>query len=286
MAWIESDCDLEDHPKFHDLMERLGTSRAATSGHLHMLWHFTMKFAWRDADLQRFGDVAIARACGWEGDAKLFIKSMQASKWMDGYVVHDWTERAGRLISDRLYNERRRKTAQDGVLRRTTPQNDEHMEPPNPTVPYRNVLTTQQQHGAFEEIWAKYPNKDGKRHACRHFLATVKTEAHLAAIGKALTNYLSSDKVKRGFIKNGSTWFNQWQDFENFNGVSQPPRAPRFVVQIVERQTQRICEKEAFSGTQDACQKYVATKRDSLDEKFHLRVVPDGREKNPPSAAA
>ena len=30
-------------------------------------------------------------------------------------------------------------------------------------------------------------------------------------IKTALKNYLESDRVKKGFIQNGSTWFNDWQ---------------------------------------------------------------------------
>lgn len=68
----------------------------------------------------------------------------------------------------------------------------------------------------FNAVWAKYPNKDGKKDAERHFLATVKTEDDWNNINKAIENYLKTDKVKRGFIKNGSTWFNNWKDFIDY----------------------------------------------------------------------
>ena len=70
--------------------------------------------------------------------------------------------------------------------------------------------------GEFEEIWAKYPNKDGKKAAERYFLASVKTEKDWHDIQKALQNYLGSKKVKDGYIKNGSTWFNNWQDWIDY----------------------------------------------------------------------
>ena len=65
----------------------------------------------------------------------------------------------------------------------------------------------------FDLLWAKYPSKDGKKNALRHFQRTVKTEKDLANINKALDNYLSSKRVLDGYIKNGSTWFNQWEDY-------------------------------------------------------------------------
>ncbi len=75
----------------------------------------------------------------------------------------------------------------------------------------------------FEKLWAKYPNKDGKKEALRHFQASVKTESDMQNIETALINYLASDTVKQGFIKNGSTWFNNWRDWVSFAGVGKKP---------------------------------------------------------------
>ncbi len=66
---------------------------------------------------------------------------------------------------------------------------------------------------SFDSIWNLYPNRQGKKNALRHFIATVKSPEHFAAIYQALKNYLASGNVKNGFIKNGSTWFNEWQDW-------------------------------------------------------------------------
>lgn len=71
----------------------------------------------------------------------------------------------------------------------------------------------------FEEIWLLYPNKDGKKSAMRHFLASVKTVKDWEDINKALANYLESKRVKDGYIKNGSTWFNNWRDWIDFKGI-------------------------------------------------------------------
>jgi hypothetical protein len=65
----------------------------------------------------------------------------------------------------------------------------------------------------FDPIWKKYPNRQGKKSALRHFLATVKTLEDLSNICKSLDNYLQSGNVKNGYVKNGSTWFNEWQDW-------------------------------------------------------------------------
>lgn len=68
----------------------------------------------------------------------------------------------------------------------------------------------------FDELWQKYPVKDGKKHAKRHFFASVKTADDYARISVALEAYLGSKRVKDGFIKNASTWFNGWEDWINY----------------------------------------------------------------------
>ena len=68
----------------------------------------------------------------------------------------------------------------------------------------------------FEYLWKLYPNKDGKKEALRHYKASVKTEQDRLDIKKALDNYLKSGKVNNGYVKNGSTWFNNWRDWIDY----------------------------------------------------------------------
>jgi hypothetical protein len=77
----------------------------------------------------------------------------------------------------------------------------------------KTIFPTQER---FEEVWKEYPNKDGKTDAIKHFRTTVKSEDDFTRLRKALKNYLASRRVREGFVKNGSTWFNRWQDWENF----------------------------------------------------------------------
>jgi len=68
----------------------------------------------------------------------------------------------------------------------------------------------------FEEIWSKYPKRDGRKDAYKHFIASVKTEKDWQDINTALKNYLKSESVKNGYVKNGSTWFNNWKDWIDY----------------------------------------------------------------------
>ena len=78
-------------------------------------------------------------------------------------------------------------------------------------------------HTHFEALWVKYPNRQGKKDALRHYKASVLTDQNRTDIEQALNNYLQCKQVKEGFIKNGSTWFNQWQDWV-VNPISGPPK--------------------------------------------------------------
>jgi hypothetical protein len=68
----------------------------------------------------------------------------------------------------------------------------------------------------FESIYSKYPKRIGRKQAERHFIASVKTEQDYIDIQKALTNYINSGTVAKGFIQNASTWFNNWRDWINY----------------------------------------------------------------------
>ena len=71
----------------------------------------------------------------------------------------------------------------------------------------------------FENIWGRYPKKDGKKEALRHFQASVNNFQDLEQIKIAIDNYLEhikTNEIKAQFIKNGSTWFNNWKDWVEY----------------------------------------------------------------------
>jgi len=63
----------------------------------------------------------------------------------------------------------------------------------------------------FDEFWKAYPKPIGQSMALITYRATVKTDKDFQDLMTALKNYLASDEVKRGFIKNGSTWIEDWR---------------------------------------------------------------------------
>lgn len=86
----------------------------------------------------------------------------------------------------------------------------------------------------FEKLWNKYPStgRVGKKHAIKHFNKTVKTKCNWEDINTALDNYLRCKRVKNGFVKNGSTWFNEWEDWINWkeSDSGEPQGASRMLL--------------------------------------------------------
>lgn len=71
----------------------------------------------------------------------------------------------------------------------------------------------------FEKVWARYPARDGKKEAIRHFRNSVRSLADFQRLEKSLDNYLAHLALPKNAFKqpkNGKTWFNNWQDWENW----------------------------------------------------------------------
>jgi hypothetical protein len=138
MAWVESHDDIWEHHKTIKLCAMLNRPDYSVVGHLHSLWHFVLRNAWKDANLEAWGDLGIERAARWDGERGCFVKALRECGFLDQYVVHGWMKRAGKLVLDRLYNEARRS---DAVKRRKNEKLRRKTEAtlPNPTVPNPTV---------------------------------------------------------------------------------------------------------------------------------------------------
>lgn len=108
MAWIESHDDIWDHHKVYRLCAAVHQPDYAVIGRLHSLWHFVLRNAWRDANLEPWGDVVIEKASRWDGEKGVWVKALRDCGFLDGSVVHGWLERAGRLVQDRRRNEKKK----------------------------------------------------------------------------------------------------------------------------------------------------------------------------------
>ena len=69
----------------------------------------------------------------------------------------------------------------------------------------------------FEELWSKYPRKEGKKAAFASYQRAKKKGATFDDVKAGILNYLDYIKIKKiepQYIKQGSTWFNgeHWND--------------------------------------------------------------------------
>jgi hypothetical protein len=69
-------------------------------GHLHALWHAILEQQ-EDGDLSSWPDDMIAQAAAYTRDSSAFVRALQGQKFLDGKVVHDWLDYAGRYLSNK-----------------------------------------------------------------------------------------------------------------------------------------------------------------------------------------
>lgn len=73
----------------------------------------------------------------------------------------------------------------------------------------------------FESLWASYPRQEGKKEAMKHLHASVTTPELYEACKRAIANYrtqIAKERIDFKFVKHGSTFFNNWKDYENSGG--------------------------------------------------------------------
>lgn len=220
MAWIESHEEIGDHKKTHRLSAQLGCSIPTAVGLVHLLWHYTLKVAWKDGDLSEFTPPVIARACWFDGDPFLLIEALKESEFIDkNMFVHEWKEYAKHIIYQRKYNHIKRKNQVKNLQNScknpvVTPKKAPL---PNLTIPNLTKQTTKTYDERFASFWEAYPKKIGKGAAEKAWekigdLAAVY-EKILWAVGvQKLSDQWKKDNGQ--FIPNPATWLHQrrWED--------------------------------------------------------------------------
>lgn len=90
----------------------------------------------------------------------------------------------------------------------------------------------------FEEIWKRYPNKQGKDDAKVRFEKNIITEKDWKEINQALDSYIAHvNKTPWLEWQNGSTWFNKnWKDFIGWKDPQEKGR-PGSVVKVCTKET-------------------------------------------------
>jgi hypothetical protein len=225
MAWIESHQTLKDHPKTAAVCEALGIPRPQLVGHLHLLWWWCIDYA-PDGDITKYSNTQLSRASEWPNNPDDFISALVESGFIDrdenSTQIHDWIDFCGPLMERRLQRMAAKRPQMEAERTPTNPTNQPN--PTQPTIPRE----------AFEILWQKYPRREGRKEAERHFKASVKTFQDWLDVQNALANYmrkLAREKTDAQFVKHGSTWLNNWRDYVHYNGVELPKLKPLTIPQ-------------------------------------------------------
>lgn len=110
----------------------------------------------------------------------------------------------------------------------------------------------------FELIWSKYPKPDGRKRAERSFSASVKTDQDWADIKKAYENYMAhikNNNTEKQYIKNGSTWFNNWQDWISIIPRTAEDEQKEKEIRTLENIDRMVKENERIQETIDAARR-------------------------------
>ncbi len=98
MSWIESHTVLLRHRKVLQMACVLSLPPVVILGHLHALWHAILE-PQEEGDLSSWPDDMIAHAAAHTGDSAAFVRALQGQKFLDGKLVHDWLDYAGRYLT-------------------------------------------------------------------------------------------------------------------------------------------------------------------------------------------
>lgn len=221
MGWIESHTHLVRHHKVLRMATALGIKPVQVVGHLHCLWHSVMELR-EDGDITDWTPDEIAFYSRYEGPSGKYLAALE-NGWIDKRdgrrLIHDWLHYAWRALqgkyrtsNPKLLDEIRQKHSSDT-------QKDEHKS--DRPVRLKRTKVSRLPKGAFLDVWESYPKKVGRDRAEARFMSSVKNDVDLAAVKKAMKNYLASDRVRRGFIQDGATWFGRWRDWVDYVETTQ-----------------------------------------------------------------
>ena len=233
MVWIESHCDLADHPKTLRLAGFLGVDVPTAIGHLHLLWWWAMRFA-KDGLLEEFSEPELAHAARWRGDSREFVEALIRSRFvdLDPIRLHDWDQYGGKLENKRAANAERNRRARATHVQGTSASRDTHE---RITSASRDALEERREENStgeerstrgagarasealpagFEAFWAVYPHRVEKKAAVAEWRRLGPDAGLQQAIVSAVEAQLRTRKWREGFVKAPHRWLKDrnWED--------------------------------------------------------------------------
>lgn len=194
MAWIELHQSLtNNHRKVVLLADRLDMEEPHVIGHLVCLWTWALDNA--PQGILPASKRLVVRGAQYCGDTDHFFTAMVEvgfiDESLDGYILHDWYEYAGKLIERRASNAVRMRNARATNVLDTCNARAEHVsstcadapvfsaELPNQTKPNQptNIPSGEGYTDGFESFWQAYPRRVEKRSAFKAWNSLQKLPA-------------------------------------------------------------------------------------------------------------
>ena len=128
------------------------------------------------------------------------------------------------FIEQRESTIRRRKEAKEEELLKEKTENiinNSLVQNPSKSFKSADSPTEKDYANEFEGLWKKYPRKQGKKDALRHYIAARKKNVSLQTISDGLdayNAYLIRNEIEIGYVKLGSSWFCEWSWDDDYSG--------------------------------------------------------------------
>lgn len=310
MGWIKIDQNLPDHPKLSDLMAAMEWNKEEAIGRLVQFWLWCQKFA-EDGDLSKHNDNRLGATVGCcpGEESKRFVEAMVSTCWLDRepyFRVHDWWDHQRDWLQSRFGKTPERwhsvrdrylpagsQLVVSGVPAVKKEKKERKKETPA-AVPAARASPGGQETAKtgpklahpppewFEEAWKLYPRKIGRKEALRHFNATVKVPHDLDRVKIALgkyVRYVADKRVAEEFIQHGSTWFNNWQDWEHYGPprIEQPRRASNPGQSETDLEHKRLIEQDlAVSEDLQEIGQLPKSDQESIEAEARARLPKSG----------
>ena len=194
-------------------------------GKLHRFWYWCADYA-EDGDLRKHGIETISDSLAYDAQTLITARLVDEHPYIR---VHDWWEYCGTYLQIK-YKKTPEKWQRIRELYLERGGNGDwnvpvtvHKRDKRDVQDVQNEEVTPPPKGGFEILWDKYPRREGKKAAEKHYQASVKTHQDWLDIQNAMDNYigqLRANRTELQFTKQGSTWFNNWRDYVNYKVIA------------------------------------------------------------------
>ena len=230
MPYINIDTTILRNRKFKKFKRFLEKDDQLAFGYLATLWINVLELA-EDGDISKWSEEDIAEYAGFNGEPAKFFQALTVKDYAlvdiikGKRLIHGWLDFAGRYLDTKYRTNNPVKLEYiKSLYEEQTEISPTKVRPKSDNIREDKRKEDKSTYGTdirFEEIWAKYPNKDGRKEALRHFRASVRNEKDWQDITIALEHYVADLKAKPWKNKkSGKVFFNNWRDWIN------PPDAP------------------------------------------------------------